>query len=350
MVKKIETKINEAVIMPAKKLYKRAGMWIVATAVLSLLLIWSLTSPCSLTDQSISSKAAADKILGLINTYFVQDASAQISGVSKESGLYKVSILYNGQKTPVYMSLDGKLMILPGAGVINISEFEASMNERTQNTNTPAQSNIPKTEKPSVELFVMSHCPYGIQTEKGILPVVNLLKDKIDFKLRFVFYAMHGKTEVDEELRQYCIQREQPERFLNYLSYFLEKGDSSDALTRASIDKSKLDACTSKTDTDFEITKKYNDKGTWLNGKYPPFDADKVANIRYDVGGSPTLVINGVTVQSERDSASLLKAVCSAFSSAPTECNSKLSAETPSVGFGNLGATPGTEHAGGSCS
>ncbi len=41
----------------------------------------------------------------------------------------------------------------------------------------------------------MSYCPYGTQAEKGILPVVALLGDKIDFKLRTVHYVLHGDKE-----------------------------------------------------------------------------------------------------------------------------------------------------------
>jgi len=73
-----------------------------------------------------------------------------------------------------------------------------------------------KKDVPEVELFVMSHCPYGTQMEKGILPVVELLGDKIDFKIRFVYYAMHGEKEVNEEARQYCIQKEQKDKFISY--------------------------------------------------------------------------------------------------------------------------------------
>jgi len=60
---------------------------------------------------------------------------------------------------------------------------------------------------PRVELFVMSHCPYGLQVEKAILPAVKLLGDRIKFNVRFCNYAMHGKAEIDEELLQYCIQK-----------------------------------------------------------------------------------------------------------------------------------------------
>ena len=77
-----------------------------------------------------------------------------------------------------------------------------------------AVQDLVKADKPKVELFVMSHCPYGTQAEKGMIPVVELLKDKISFEVKFVDYAMHGKKELDEQLRQYCIQKEQKAKFL----------------------------------------------------------------------------------------------------------------------------------------
>jgi hypothetical protein len=69
----------------------------------------------------------------------------------------------------------------------------------------------------------MSYCPFGTQAEKGILPVVNLLKDKIDFKVKFVNYAMHGKKEIDENNLQYCIQKEEPNKYNSYLTCFLKE-------------------------------------------------------------------------------------------------------------------------------
>jgi hypothetical protein len=50
-----------------------------------------------------------------------------------------------------------------------------------------------KREKPDVDVFVMSYCPFGTQIEKGLLPVWDLLGDKINLNIRFVDYAMHGK-------------------------------------------------------------------------------------------------------------------------------------------------------------
>ena len=83
---------------------------------------------------------------------------------------------------------------------------------------------VKKNDKPTVELFVMSHCPYGTQIEKGIIPAIEALGDKVDFNLKFCSYAMHGEQELREELNQYCIQKEQKDKLLPYLKCFLKEG------------------------------------------------------------------------------------------------------------------------------
>jgi hypothetical protein len=194
----------------------------------------------------------------------------------------------------------------------------------------------------------MSYCPYGTQAEKGILPVVALLGNKIDFNVRFVYYSMHEfsqgtpyEPEMEENLRQYCIQKEQKPKFDTYLTCFLQAGDNATCLTQAKIDKTMLNACTTAADKEFGVTASKNDKSTWLSGTYPLFNVDKDLNTLYNVGGSPTLVINGVEANSARDPASYLSAICSSFSdgSVPTECGQTLSSTAYSPGFGYTNST-----------
>ena len=190
-----------------------------------------------------------------------------------------------------------------------------------------------KMEKPEVELFVMSYCPYGTQIEKGMLPVVELLGDKIDFELKFCDYAMHDKTELDEQTVQYCIQEGQNDKFIDYLTCFLEDGTSDRCIIEAGIDQSKLNSCVKATDSKFKITESYNDKSTW-KGNFPTFTIYQEEVDKYSVGGSPTLIINGVTAKTGRDAASLLNAVCYGFSDNPNECDEVLDSASPSPGFG----------------
>jgi glutaredoxin len=211
------------------------------------------------------------------------------------------------------------------------------------------QQTMKKSNKPKVELFIMSHCPYGTQAEKGILPVVDLLDDNIDFEIKYVYYAMHGKIELDEQLKQYCIQKEQNPKFNEYLACFLDGGDdkADECLDFINIDRSKLDSCIEKTDKEFSVTDQFNDQATWLSGRFPLFGVHKDLNEQYGIRGSPTLVVNEQQVQSNRSPAAYLSTICGAFNNPPKECEEELDAAAPSPGFGYKPASGAT--AGGGC-
>ena len=190
----------------------------------------------------------------------------------------------------------------------------------------------------------MSYCPYGTQMEKGILPAVTALGKKVNFEIKFNDYAMHGEKELKENLVQYCIQKEQASKFNEYLTCFLKSSDSAACLASAKINTSKNDSCVAKTDKEFNVTDDFKNN-TNYKGPYPGFDISKDDNAKYNVGGSPTLIINGTEVSAARDSASLLKTICSAFKEAPEECNTVLSSASPAAGFGE-GTTSGSTAAG----
>jgi len=192
---------------------------------------------------------------------------------------------------------------------------------------------LEKQEIPKVELFVMSHCPFGTQIEKGILPVVEALGDKIDFELKFCDYAMHGETELKEELTQYCIQEEQNDKFIDYLTCFLGEGDSASCLTETEIDIDVLGTCVDATDAEYKVMENFADKTTW-KGNFPTFNIFKEEVDKYSVGGSPTFVLNEVNVPTGRSAAALLDAICQGFSEKPDECNTELSTANPTPGFG----------------
>jgi hypothetical protein len=192
-----------------------------------------------------------------------------------------------------------------------------------------------KKEKPEVDVFVMSHCPFGTQIEKGILPVWDLLGDKIDLNIRYVGYAMHGKKEVDEELRQYCVLQQGKQKLREYLGCFLESGDTGDkCVNAAKVDSKALADCTKASDAKFGVTKAFEDKSKW-QGQFPPFPIDAELAKKYGVAGSPTLVINGVVARADRSPKALLDAICTAFKDRPKECDKALDAASPAPGFGN---------------
>ena len=269
----------------------------------------------------------ANNVLTYLNENF--QTNATIKSITESNGLYNMTLELGGQETSVYTSKDGKLVF---PLVIDTSKTQTALTKDT--TQPTQQTTVQKSAKPVVQLFVMSHCPYGTQMEKGILPVIEQLGSKIDFAVKFVDYSMHGKTEIDEELNQYCIETQFNSKYVDYLNCFLEDANTSRCVTKIGIDKTKLASCISSADTKYNVTNLFNDKSTWTGGSYPRFPIYAAENTRYGVQGSPTLVINDVQVDSGRDSASLLGTICDAFTTAPSECQATLSSTAPSPGFG----------------
>ncbi|OIO07999.1 hypothetical protein COX68_00185 [Candidatus Falkowbacteria bacterium CG_4_10_14_0_2_um_filter_41_15] len=289
--------------------------------------------------KKLSPDEAKLKAETYINANLMANGSkATIDKVVEENGLYKMSVnVGSGQIIDSYMTKDGS-KLFPQALEMKTAETAST---DTAGVKTAAPTEVPKTAKPTVELFVMSHCPYGTQIEKGILPVIEALGDKINFAIKFCDYAMHGEKELKEELNQYCINKEQSAKYLTYLKCFLGAGDGAACLTQTKIDTAKLNTCVDKTDKQFKVTENFaNNVG--FKGSYPAFDVFKDDNAKYNVGGSPTLIINGTESSSARDPQSLMNSICAGFATAPEECAKAMDTASPAAGFGT-----GTEAASG---
>ncbi len=190
-----------------------------------------------------------------------------------------------------------------------------------------------KSDKPVIELFVMSYCPFGTQMEKAILPVIELLKDKVDFRLKFVSYVMHGDDEIQENLRQHCIIMKNPEKLDPYLNCFLKSKNAYSCLSSVSLDAKEIDQCMKEEDEKYKISENVE---AHPENKFPAFPIDDADNKKYGVMGSPTLVINGKVIdQAPRNSKELLDVICSYFNNPPEECSKgdSLSSENAMPGF-----------------
>lgn len=319
--------------------------------VLLSIILAVMVSGCSLSLNKnkkvvLKPEEAKAKAETFINEKLMKPGSnAKVTEVVDEGALYKVTVdVGSGQNITSYITKDGTQFF---PQVINMDEKtadEAKTDETATDAQAPSVTVATKNDKPVVEMFIMSHCPYGTQIEKGMLPVVETLGDKIDFQLKFVNYAMHGEKEVYEQLNQYCINKNEPQKFNAYLKCFLEEGNGEACLGTNKIDVGDMKACTKEADTKFDITKNLNDKTTW-KGSFPPFKIYEAENVKYGVSGSPTLVINGENISAGRDSNSLMKAICSAFNTQPEECNNNLPQTTPAPGFGFDGGGNNTNNA-----
>lgn len=253
---------------------------------------------------------------------------ASIAKIEDIYGLYKLEVDIGSDIVESYITKDAKVFF-PQAFMVE----EMGNEDEVAQSAPPVNIDIPKNEKPKVELFIMSHCPYGTQIEKGIIPAAKALGDKIDFEIKFVDYAMHGEIELEEQLNQYCISEKQEDKFIPYLECFLLSGDSKSCLASNKIDTKKLSSCVKETDSEFKVMENFKNK-VGFSGPYPSFNVHAEDNLKYSVGGSPSLIINETEVQSIRSPQELLNTICLAFEDAPEECSLALSNDVPSPGFG----------------
>jgi len=294
----------------------------------------------------LTGQEAAKRVVDYINDNFLKNGpKISANSITKESIMYKVSLTTGGEKNTeqvVYVTLDGRF-IFPLMADFGIP---IDLDKGLANSGNGQNTEVPKSDKPKFELFVMSYCPYGLQAEKALIPVYNLLKDKADIVIYFVDYVMHGKDEIDENMNQYCIQKEQGDKFFNYLDCFAKNGKDGNCLSAAAIDRAKMNACVSQADSQYNITKNFNDKSTWSNGQYPPFAINEDLNKKYSVQGSPTTIINDTEISLERSPEKFKEALCNAFNTPPEECSQQLSPDAASPGFGEGTDTSGNN---GSC-
>ncbi|MFC1690607.1 hypothetical protein ACFL0W_00375 [Nanoarchaeota archaeon] len=322
-----------------------AHSWAIIAIIAVILLAVSIFTDgfSSLTEKELSSEDAKNKVVDYVNTNLLQPGnSASIKSITEEGELYKAELEVNGQTFTSYITKDGKFLFPQG---IDLNEPVEPPEQPAEAQQAPAD--VPKSDKPVVELFVMTHCPFGTQAEKGMLPVAKLLGDKIDFSIKFVDYAMHGKRELDEQLVHYCVQEEQPEKYNDFLFCFLSGTSGTDEESiacreKVGIDEDKLQACVKATDEEFKVTELFGDKSTWSGGRYPQFNVHKDLNDKYGVQGSPSLIINGVQSNAGRSPSSYLAGICNSFNEQPEECNEEVPSASPSPGFG-LGSSGDTD-------
>lgn len=259
---------------------------------------------------SISADEAGKRTVTFINDNLLQaGTTAEFKSSVEKDGLYAVNISINGQFIEIFVSKDGSKLFAQAP--IDMSVPIAKPAEET-----PTPTEVPKTEKPVVELFVMTHCPYGTQAEKGIIPAIAALKDTADIKIRFVHYFMHGDQEETETYNQVCIREEQSDKFIPYLTCFLNASDSAACIAKTNVDKTKLSDCVANRAKDL-------------------YKTDSDLSQKYGVQGSPTLIVNGVEADFyPRSPSNALTTVCAGFTTSPSECSAKLSTDNPSPGFG----------------
>ena len=188
--------------------------------------------------------------LGYSTGFQIGDQDSTLKGVQCETchgpGKQHVG---NPKKTNIRIGADTRLCLechdtkhSPGfAGVVALHTKDVDHSREPLNLEELLESRIARMGKPTLELFVMSYCPFGVQAEEKIIPIVKEFGDKIDFKLRFIaeekdaislkditpFTSLHGYPEVAENIRQLLIAQEYPDQYLDYILCRSKKLDKS---------------------------------------------------------------------------------------------------------------------------
>lgn len=312
--------LEKEIVKEEKKIIQtiKKNGWIISTVVLAVLVVIFIIVSLS---SGISETAAQTKLV----TYLNEQTGGGVTGKSITSigDIYQVNVTYQGQEIPVYMTKDGKYML---AGLQSMESTKTT----TTPTKTNTQTTVPKTDKPKADLYVFSYCPYGLQVEKALAPVYDLLKDKADINLVQIG-AMHGEFEKTEAIRQLCIEKNYDKdklwAYLNkfYVSTSIQSCQGSESClspllntiySQTGIDASKINSCMSS-------------DGPTL------YAADTKQASSLSVSGSPTWIINGVQAQVGRSPEEVKKAICAAFTTQPSECSQTLSTAQASVSFGS---------------
>jgi glutaredoxin len=198
-----------------------------------------------------------------------------------------------------------------------------------------------KSSRPLVELFVMSFCPFGVQAENAMEPVVNLLGTKADIKVHYIatvsgttldsIKSLHGPTEAKEDVRQLCIAKYYPQKLWPYLMDF-NKNCQNSTLRK---DLKALDACGANSAKAADIDNQKIETCVSSGEGVALLGTDVAIAQKYKVTGSPTIIINGQKYAGQRTADAYRQGICDRFDSPPSECGVNLSAQAAAASSGS---------------
>jgi len=279
-------------------------------------------------------------VIKYVNTNLAQpNSTATLVSVTEKNGMYLIAASYQAKNVSFYATKDCSLMF-------SSSPYNLKGGTTPTPTSSPRPTTSPtpipepvKSSRPSTELFVMSFCPYGVQAENAMGPVVDLLGTKSDIKVRFIatvngdtvdaVKSLHGQDEAKEDLRQLCVMKSYPDKFWDYLNLInaqcypiyknatqLEACQKNVTVTLG-IDNQKFETCAS------------GSEGIAL------LRADEAITKNLKVTGSPTLIMNGQKYVGQRTSEAYKQAICARFETPPAECSVNLSAQAAAASSGS---------------
>jgi len=301
--------------------------WILITLMLAAFLIgygkMNSDSSSFLNFGSKKAEETVQKAIDFISKNMLDGAEAVLVSVSEESGVYKFKMKVDADEFDSYLTKDGKILFPSGITLVAPEENNtAAAGEKM------TCDDINKTKEPVLEAFVVSQCPFGVQMQRILNEIVKNIPQAASYiKVEYMgaieegkITSMHGDEEAQENLRQICLREEQPNNLWPYIDCHIKEGNVDACLQTAQVDVSKLTGCL----TDGSRGLAYAEK-------------DFANDSKYEITGSPTLILDGGKV-SEFDfggrTAEAVKTMfCCAFQEKPEFCGITLSTESANSSF-----------------
>jgi hypothetical protein len=302
-----------------------AGLIVIAVVISGIGIIFASGNTGGV--SAVPLQDCANAVITYTNANLVSAGStAELVSVADKNGVYAVTARYQSRNITLYATKDCTFL------------FTSSYNMKVTTTPTPAVSPTPTTPavpvtsaRPTVELFVMSFCPFGTQAEGVMNPVIGLLGSKTNITVRYIasvggatvdsIQSLHGPTEAVEDLRQLCINKYYPQQLWPYLMDYntncvpVRQNATSLATCVANtsrkvgIDNGKIETCAA------------GSEGIAL------LKADEAITTANKITGSPTLLINGQKYTGARTPDAYKQGICNHFETPPAECSVNLSAQ-----------------------
>ena len=181
--------------------------------------------------------------------------------------------------------------VCAGAGACSLSECVNDLACRPESKN-------------SLELFVMSQCPYGVSALNAMEEVLKNFGSALKFQVHYIangtvasgFTALHGQSEVDENIRGLCAIKHYgaSNKFMDYIwcrNKAIQSSDWQSCTGSNGIATAKIQSC-------------FDGEGKKLHE-----EDIKIAN-GAGIGASPTWLVNGRNKFSGIDAETIRKNVC----------------------------------------
>ncbi|MDD5145258.1 MAG: hypothetical protein PHF44_00160 [Candidatus Pacebacteria bacterium] len=294
--------------------------------------------------QFLSQSEAAVLAIDFINKSLASEGvttTADLLEATTTDSVYQIRFKIEENEYTAFVSKAGKYLF-PTAYELAKNNSDTNSGDSNNNQQGNTCETLSKADSPVFDAFVVSQCPYGLQMQRVLAEVVkNIPSLAQNIKVRYIgavqdnkITSMHGDVEAQENLRQICIREEQVNKYWNYVSCYMQAGNTDACLTSSGVDKTKLSSCM----TDVAKGLKYAQQDFNLQNQR-------------DVSGSPTLFINGKQVAESnfggRTADALKTIICCGFNQEPSFCSQTLNTNSAGTGFSSTYEGSGGSSSGG---